>query len=116
MCIFSKRKPLHFETVSAIIVLHYVNEFSFEMEVFFMYNIGEYVACGNKGACKIDQITTLDISGVDKDEKYYILKPVYSAASTVYIPVAPFFTYNGLVPLIVPPFDATLNVSVALFI
>ena len=53
-----------------------------------MYNIGEYVACGNKGVCKIDQITTLDISGVDKDEKYYILKPVYSAASTVYIPVA----------------------------
>ncbi|MCR4617728.1 MAG: CarD family transcriptional regulator [Lachnospiraceae bacterium] len=53
-----------------------------------MFNIGEYVACGNKGVCKIDQITTLDISGVDKDEKYYILKPVYSAASTVYIPVA----------------------------
>ncbi len=54
----------------------------------FMFSVGEYVACGNKGVCKIDQITTLDISGVDKNEKYYILKPVYSAASTVYVPVA----------------------------
>ncbi len=53
-----------------------------------MFSVGEYVACGNKGVCKIDQVTTLDISGVDKDEEYYILKPVYSAASTVYVPVA----------------------------
>ncbi|MBR1861874.1 MAG: CarD family transcriptional regulator [Lachnospiraceae bacterium] len=53
-----------------------------------MFSVGEYVACGNKGVCKIDQITTLDISGVDKNEEYYILKPVYSAASTVYIPVS----------------------------
>lgn len=53
-----------------------------------MFSIGEYVACGNKGVCKVDQITTLDISGVDKNEEYYILKPVYSAASTVYVPVA----------------------------
>lgn len=53
-----------------------------------MFSIGDYVACGNKGVCVIGEIKTLDISGVDKDEQYYILKPVYNAASTVYIPVA----------------------------
>ncbi len=53
-----------------------------------MFSIGDYVVCGNKGVCKVDQITTLDITGVDKTEEYYILKPVYSSASTVYVPVS----------------------------
>lgn len=53
-----------------------------------MFSVGDYVACGNKGVCTVEQITTLDISGVDKDEKYYIMKPVYNSASTVYVPVA----------------------------
>lgn len=48
---------------------------------------GEYVVCGNKGVCKVEDITTLDISGVDKKREYYILKPVYVAGSTVYVPV-----------------------------
>ena len=52
-----------------------------------MFSIGDYVACGNKGVCVVEEIKTLDISGVDKNEQYYILKPVYNSASTVYIPV-----------------------------
>lgn len=48
---------------------------------------GEYVVSGNKGVCKVEDITTLDISGVDKKREYYILKPVYMAGSTVYVPV-----------------------------
>lgn len=52
-----------------------------------MFGIGEYVVCGNKGVCSVENITTLNISGVDKDREYYILKPVYSPASTVYMPV-----------------------------
>ena len=52
-----------------------------------MYSIGQYVVCGNKGVCTVEQITTLDISGVDKAKMYYILKPVYAASSTVYVPV-----------------------------
>ncbi len=52
-----------------------------------MFRIGEYVVCGNKGVCSVEDITTLDISGVDKEKKYYILKPKYVSASTVYIPV-----------------------------
>lgn len=52
-----------------------------------MYQKGEYVVCGNKGVCIVEDITTLDISGVDKTREYYILKPLYMAASTVYVPV-----------------------------
>ncbi len=52
-----------------------------------MFEKGEYVVSGNKGVCVVEDITTLDISGVDKERKYYILKPVYMAGSTVYVPV-----------------------------
>ncbi len=43
--------------------------------------------CSNKGVCVIENITVLNISGVDKEKQYYILKPLYSAGSTVYVPV-----------------------------
>lgn len=52
-----------------------------------MYNVGQYVVCGNKGVCTVQDITTLDIAGVDKAKLYYILKPEYITASTVYVPV-----------------------------
>ena len=52
-----------------------------------MYEVGEYVVCGSNGVCKIYDITTLNISGVDKKRKYYMLKPIYSETSTVYLPV-----------------------------
>lgn len=52
-----------------------------------MFKVGEYVVCGNKGVCKVEDITTLDIAGVDKERKYYILKPIYQTGSTVYVPV-----------------------------
>ena len=52
-----------------------------------MFAIGEYVVCGNKGVCVVENITRLDISGVDKEREYYILKPLYLAGSTVYVPV-----------------------------
>lgn len=52
-----------------------------------VFSKGEYVVCGNKGVCVVENITTLNISGVDKDREYYILKPVYMTGSTVYVPV-----------------------------
>lgn len=52
-----------------------------------MFEIGEYVVCGNKGVCIVEDVTKLDISGVDKEREYYILKPLYMAGSTVYVPV-----------------------------
>ena len=59
----------------------------FQKGWFCVFEIGEFVACGNKGVCVVENITTLDISGVDKERKYYILKPKYQAGSTVYVPV-----------------------------
>ena len=52
-----------------------------------MFKKGEYVVSGNKGVCVVEDITTLDISGVDKEREYYILKPIYVTGSTVYVPV-----------------------------
>jgi len=52
-----------------------------------MFQKGNYVICGNNGICCIQDITTLDITGVDKKRKYYLLKPVYQSGSTIYVPV-----------------------------
>lgn len=52
-----------------------------------MFEIGEYVSCGSKGICVVEQITKLNLSGVDKERDYYILKSAYRAGSTIYIPV-----------------------------
>ncbi len=52
-----------------------------------VFQKGERVVCGNKGVCEVGEITTLDISGIDKEREYYILKPLYLSSSTVYIPV-----------------------------
>ena len=48
-----------------------------------MFSVGDYVVCGNKGVCRVEKISALDISGASGDD--YILKPVYTPGSTVYI-------------------------------
>ena len=52
-----------------------------------MFNIGDYVVCGNNGVCKVESIGTLDVSGISKDRAYYTMDKVYSKGSKVYIPV-----------------------------
>ncbi len=52
-----------------------------------MFQKGEYVIYGSNGICLIQDITTLNIPGIDQNRKYYLLKPVYSSGSTVYTPV-----------------------------
>ena len=52
-----------------------------------MFKKGEYVVVGSKGVCAVEDVTTLNISGVDKEREYYILKPIYVPGSTVYVPV-----------------------------
>ena len=37
-----------------------------------MFKKGEYVVHGRSGVCVIDEITTIDISEADKDQKYYV--------------------------------------------
>lgn len=52
-----------------------------------MFAIGDYVISGSNGICLISDITTLNLSGVDKNRNYYLLKPVFASGSTVYVPV-----------------------------
>ena len=51
-----------------------------------MYKKGEYIICGSNGICQVEDITTLDIPGIDHKRMYYLLKPVFSSGSTVYKP------------------------------
>ena len=52
-----------------------------------MFGKDELVVCGSKGVCTVEEISKLSMPGVDRDRDYYILKPVYNCATTVYIPV-----------------------------
>lgn len=52
-----------------------------------MFEKGDYVIYGSNGICTVQDITTLNLTGVDKNRKYYLLKPVYASGSTVYTPV-----------------------------
>lgn len=52
-----------------------------------MFKIGDYVVVGVNGICQVEEITTLNLDGVDKSRKYYLLHPVFSDKSTVYKPV-----------------------------
>ncbi len=52
-----------------------------------MFAKGEYVVYGSKGVCLIQDISQIDIPGVDKDRLYYIMQPIYNAKGTVYLPI-----------------------------
>ena len=51
-----------------------------------MFKQGEIVFYGTAGVCKIDEITTVDFSGVDKDKLFYALCPQNSGGK-IFIPV-----------------------------
>jgi CarD family transcriptional regulator len=50
-----------------------------------MYHINDNVLYGSHGVCQITDISELSLSGPAK--KYYILKPVSTPASTIYVPL-----------------------------
>lgn len=52
-----------------------------------MYELGDYIIYGNHGVCRVEDIGSLNISGIDKSIECYTLQPVYSKASTLYTPV-----------------------------
>lgn len=51
-----------------------------------MYQIGNYVVCGNNGPCRVEEIGTLDFSAT-KDKMYYTLVPEGNAGGRVFMPV-----------------------------
>ncbi|HPU63101.1 MAG TPA: CarD family transcriptional regulator [Mobilitalea sp.] len=52
-----------------------------------MFEIGEYIVYGNHGVCRVEDIGSLNIPGIDKSRKCYTLQPVFSKSSTLYTPV-----------------------------
>ena len=51
-----------------------------------MYSVGELIVHSGAGVCRVEEITTLDLPGVDKGRLYYILAPLYQDG-TVCVPV-----------------------------
>ena len=52
-----------------------------------MFAVGDYVMKISNGVCRIDDITHLEMPGVDKDKLYYVLTPVEGRKSTLYVSV-----------------------------
>ncbi len=52
-----------------------------------MFHQGDYIHHATNGLCKVEDITTLSISGADQGRLYYRLAPVEGRGSTVYTPV-----------------------------
>jgi CarD family transcriptional regulator len=52
-----------------------------------MYGIGDYIVKYSDGVCRVDDITHLNMSGVDKNKLYYLLIPVEDNRRKVYVPV-----------------------------
>jgi CarD family transcriptional regulator len=49
-----------------------------------MYEIGDYIVKATDGVCRVEDITHLDMAGVDKNKEYYVLIPVYDQAGKIY--------------------------------
>ena len=52
-----------------------------------MFEIGDYVMKTSKGVCHIDDITHLDMAGIDKEKLYYVMTPLDGRGSTLYVSV-----------------------------
>ena len=52
-----------------------------------MYTKGDYIHHATNGLCRVEDVTTIEIDGVDKGRLYYRLWPVGSHGSTVFSPV-----------------------------
>lgn len=52
-----------------------------------MFEVGTYVVYGNTGICKIEDVTTLDIPGANKERQYYVMSPLRDQGSRDYLPV-----------------------------
>ena len=52
-----------------------------------MFQKGEFVIYGSKGVCEITDISTIDISGMNREKLYYLLRPVNDRDGKIFIPV-----------------------------
>lgn len=52
-----------------------------------MYSIGDYIIYGQKGVCRVGEITHMDTDGELSERLYYTVYPVNDIRSRVYFPV-----------------------------
>ena len=52
-----------------------------------MFQKGQYIIYGSSGVCEVEDIGTMNMSGIPKGRLYYTLLPVYSNGSKIYTPV-----------------------------
>ena len=52
-----------------------------------MFEIGSLIVYGTTGVCRIEEITTPKINGVDSERLYYVLKPCFQDGGTIFTPV-----------------------------
>lgn len=52
-----------------------------------MFEKGQYVNYGKHGVCVIEDVTHMDIPGVDKEKLYYVLSKVYTKGNKIYTAV-----------------------------
>ena len=48
-----------------------------------MFEKGEYIVYGHNGICEVEDITHLNLSGVDKGKLYYVLAPLNKKAVSI---------------------------------
>jgi CarD family transcriptional regulator len=48
--------------------------------------VNDLIVYGNEGVCSVEEITTLDMIGIDNNKLYYVLKPLYREG-TIYSPI-----------------------------
>lgn len=51
-----------------------------------MFEIGEYIVCGSKGVCQVEDISQVDIPGASKDRMYYVLRQLENGSGKIYVP------------------------------
>ena len=52
-----------------------------------MFEKGQYISYGKHGVCVVEDITHIDMPGIDKDKLYYVLSKVYKKGNKIYTTV-----------------------------
>ena len=52
-----------------------------------MFEKGEYIMYGHNGICLVEDITHLNLAGVDRKKLYYVLVPRNIKGSRIYFPI-----------------------------
>ena len=65
-----------------------------------MYRVGDAVLYGSNGICRIREITRMESCGTVDD--FYVLKPVSSEATTVFVPLGSEILLSRMHPLLSP--------------